>query len=240
VELHLVAEKVDTTFHKNTTASYGLTLVAGLPLPRAISKQVKQVQAHLETLAPHRFSWYGLDQLHATVLAPLRGRYRAAPALCREELPVDLTGFLHDLSDCFIQQSPFSLQLAGVRIAEDGMVLVHERTLMQRLMARLSRHPELDRPKHDGGLHISIGYLQTSNPFASNTERLLFQAELSRFAEIPIGDLTIRQVWLVHYGNRTLSRIVGKVLLKLGQPNQLSVPRVLAELGITNIQYPES
>jgi hypothetical protein len=228
----VVAEKVATTFYKNTTTSYGLTLVAGLPLPEAIGDRIQQVQAQLETLAPQGFSWYGIEQLHTTLLAPLRGRYRAAPALGRDELPAHFEAFLHDLSECCTQQPPLSLLLAGVRVTEDGAVVVHEQTLMQRLAARLSRHPKLDRPKYAGGLYVVIGYLQSANLFASEAERVRFYEELRRHAEIPIGTMTIHQVWLVHYRNRTLSRIVGKVSLWLGRPNQLDMQHVLDALGI--------
>jgi hypothetical protein len=51
--------------------------------------------------------------------------------------------------------------------------------------------------------------------------------------DIPIGRMTVHQVWLVHYANRTLNRIVGKVPFTLGGRNPLTAERLLQDLGIS-------
>ena len=70
MELALNEARVQQTIRKNTATSYGLTLVVGLPFPSEIGNRVRRIQEHLETLAPGRLTWYGLDQLHATLVAP--------------------------------------------------------------------------------------------------------------------------------------------------------------------------
>jgi hypothetical protein len=44
----------------------------------------------------------------------------------------------------------------------------------------------------------------------------------------------VQKVWLVHYANRTLDRIVGKVPFTLGRTNALTVEQLLQELGIVS------
>ena len=74
MKLALDEARVQQTIHKNTATSYGLTLVAGLPFPAEIGSRVQAIQAQLEPLAPGRFTWYGVDHLHVTLVAPLRTR----------------------------------------------------------------------------------------------------------------------------------------------------------------------
>jgi hypothetical protein len=50
--------------------------------------------------------------------------------------------------------------------------------------------------------------------------------------------MTVQQVWLVHYANRTLDRIVGRISLTLGQTNFLTAERLLRELGIAATEPP--
>src|SRR5688500_17244176 len=98
MELNLNADKICTTIRKNTVTSYGLTLVIGLPFPLNIGSKIQFVQNHLELLAPSQFMWYERDQLHATLTAPLRGRYREWPPLQPQELPSNPVGFVEALS----------------------------------------------------------------------------------------------------------------------------------------------
>ena len=84
-------EKVRQIIRKNQATSYGLTLVIGLPFPSDIGSRVQLIQRQLEALTPGHFFWYGLDHLHATLVAPLRGRYRDHPALQRLGLANPLT-----------------------------------------------------------------------------------------------------------------------------------------------------
>jgi hypothetical protein len=232
MKLSFDAEKVQRTIRKNTVTSYGLTLVIGLPFPGEICSQIERLQQRLEALAPGRFTWYGLEYLHATLFAPLRGRYREGPPLQREELPADLNGFACDLGDFFNQLDPFSLELAGVHVSQDGVAQVRENTLVQHLMSSLHGHSELDELKHYTGLHVAIGFLNRVPPFDTDEERARFDAALGQLMYIPVGQVPVQQVWLVHYANRTLDRIVGKVPFALGCANDLTVERLLRELGI--------
>jgi 2'-5' RNA ligase len=229
MNLHLVEEEIQRTVAKNAATSYGLTLAIGLPFPAEVCARIQYVQQQLETSLPGRFAWYGMHHLHATLLAPLRGRYRERPPLRREELPADLQRFAHDLAALFSQCPPFPLALAGVSISTAGLVMVHEKTLVRQLSSRLQCYPELDRPKRLTGLHVTIGFLQAP---VTSTERSEIERALSQLREVPIGSMTVRRAWLVHYANRTLSRIVGQVSFILGRDNALDAGRLLQELGV--------
>lgn len=233
MKLTLIEQKVQQTIRKNMATSYGLTLVIGLPFPPEISTRIQSLQQRLEALAPGRFIWYGLDHLHATLVAPLRGRYRNFPPLQREELPADLQSFTQDLTAFFTQRQPFILELAGVHIADSGFVLVGENTFEQHLTSTLRGYPELDKPKHLKGLHVAIGFCHAHHAFGTEEEAVPFETALPQLVDVSIGSMTVQQVWLVHYANRTLNRIVGKVPFALGQANALSVERLLRELGIS-------
>jgi hypothetical protein len=234
MKLTFVEAKVRQTIRKNTATSYGLTLVVGLPFPAEIGNRIWHIQGQLEALAPGCFTWYGLDHLHATLLAPLRGRYRDSPPLQREELMADLQGFIQSLIDFFAQHQPFSLELAGVHVTAEGFVMVGENTLVQQLASNLRRYPEFDSPKHLRGLHVAIGYLNTGRPFATDEESVRFEMALAQLTEAPVGRVMVQQIWLVHYANRTLNRIVGKVPFTLGQTNTLDDENLLQELGIVS------
>lgn len=233
MKLTLIEAKIQETLRKNRAVSYGLTLVAGLPFPANITTQIQAVQGRLEGLLPDRFAWYGPEQLHVTLFAPLRGRYRESPLLQRTELPANLDGFANDLNIFFGQQPPFSLALAGVRLTPEGNVLITEKSLAQQLAAGLQKYPELDLPKHLRGRQVVIGYFNTGRPFASAEEEArLADRGLIQMADISIGQMTVRRVWLVHYANRTLNRVVGKVGFDLGQPNSITAARLIEALGI--------
>jgi hypothetical protein len=232
MKLALNEARVQQTIHKNTATSYGLTLVAGLPFPAEIGDRVQAIQAQLEALAPGRFTWYRVDHLHATLFAPLRGRYRDSPPLQRDELPADIQGFTQKLNDFFAQQQPYALDLAGVSVTRQGFVMVGECTLVRQLASSLRQYPELDPPKHLRGSHIAIGFLNTQRPFAREEEKACFEQALAQFRDIQVGKTLVQQVWLVHYANRTLNQILGKVPFTLGQANVMTVERLLRELGI--------
>jgi len=229
----LVDEKVRATIRKNTATSYGLALIIGLPFQPEICNAIQRVQRQLEALVPARFTWYDRDHLHATLVASLRGRYREHPPLQREQLPSDLDGFTRDLGDFFARLQPFPLELSGVHITEEGSVMVAENTPMQQLASRLRRYPELDQPKHLKGLHVAIGFLNTCRPFSTEEERRHFEEGFAQIMDIPIGRMMVRQVWLVHYANRTLNRIIGRVPFTLGCSNSLTAERLLQDLGVS-------
>ena len=210
-----------------------LTLAIGLPFPAEIRGRIQNIQKKLEVSAPGRITWYGAEHLHTTLFAPLRGRYREGPPLQREELPADLPDFTRELSNFFRQRQPFTLELQGVHSTPDGRVVVRENTLAWQLASCLQNYPKLDRSKHHKGLHINIGFFNAAQPFATDEERARFETALAQFIDTPVDRMTVGQVWLVHYANRTLNRIVGKVPFTLGRANALSVERLLQKLGVT-------
>jgi hypothetical protein len=96
----------------------------------------------------------------------------------------------------------------------------------------LHKYPEIDEAKYHPGLHVAIGFLRRVPPFDTDKEQVCFAAELDKFTHTPIGSLKVQQIWLVHYANRTLNRIIGKIPLVLGRTNTLAAERLLRELGI--------
>ena len=233
--LVLHPKRMQTTLNKNQATSFGLTLVVGLPFARPILAPILRLRAQAEALLPVRFHWYTLDHLHATVMAPLRGRYRDAPPLRREELPANLGGFVEALNTCFNGLVPFTLELNRLLLAPDGRMLAlgpDAGQVRKRVAECLVPFPGLDRPKDLGGWHVTLGYLQTPTPFATEAEQASFEigwADLQ--TSLPVV-VVVDRAWLVHYADRTLSRIVGKAPLLLGRPNTLTPDNLLAELGI--------
>ena len=233
--LVLDPKRMQTTLSKNQATSFGLTLVVGLPFPRPILASILRLRVQTETLLPGRFRWYALDHLHATVMAPLRGRYRDAPPLRREDLPADLDGFVEALNTCFSALQPFTLELDRLLLTPDGRMLAlgpDAGLVRQRVAERLTSLPGLDQPKNSDGWHVTLGYLQTPTPFATEAEQADFQVGWAELQTCLPGVVVVDRVWLVHYADRTLSRIVGKVPLLLGQPNTLTPDNLLATLGI--------
>lgn len=226
--------RMQTTLDKNLATSYGLTLVVGLPFPRPVLVRVAQLREQIDALLPGRFRWYALEHLHATVMAPLRGRYRDAPPLRCEDLPADLAGFVEVLNTCFSALQPFTLELDRLLLTPDGRMLAlgpDAGQVRQRVAERLASFPGLDQPKDLDGWHVTLGYLQTPTPFATEAERADFQVGWAELQTSLPGVVVVDRVWLVHYANRTLSRIVGKAPL-LGQTNTLTPDSLLAALGI--------
>lgn len=237
MRLNLVTEQVQNTIRKNTVTSYGLTMVVGLPFPSEICRGIRDVQEQMEAVLPRRFAWYREEQLHATLIAPLRGRYRDLPPLQPDELPADIERFTQELGICFAHSQPFPFELVGVRIGSDGLVVVSEKTLTRQLASVLIRHSRLDQPKYLRSLHVAIGFLNTIQPFATDEEWARLETTLAKLNDVPIGQAVIDRVWLVHYANRTLSQIVGQVSFALGQPNPLTAENLLRGLAVQN--YPE-
>ncbi len=228
-------EKLREAVQRNTETSYGLTLAIGLPFQVEICDRIKDIQQRIENLAPKKCTWYTVDQMHATVVAPLRGRYRPAPALQREELPTNLDSFVSDLDTLFTSLQPFTLKLAHVNITEDGLVVLAGNASVEKAAFSLPDYPELDQPKHkNGSWFVTIGYLLTTEPFSSETARIEFAEGFERIKNRTIGSTKIQHVWLVHYANRTLSHIIGKASFALGSPNTLTAKQLLAYLAIAD------
>jgi 2'-5' RNA ligase len=228
--------KVQATLDKNQATSFGLTLVIGLPCSQPICNRATQLQAQIEALLPGRCRWYAPDHLHATVMAPLRGRYRADPPLQRPELPGDLDGFAAALNRGFAALQPFPLELDRLLLASNGLVLAlgpdpgHVR---QQVAQYLAPFPDLDPPQDSDGWHVTLGHLETAAPFATTTEQSRFETGWRELQKADaLGRMTVEQVWLVHYANRTLTKIIGRVPLLLGRPNARSADVLLDELRI--------
>jgi len=227
-------EKVQTTLAKNQATSFGLTLVIGLPCSQPICNRATQLQAQIEALLPGRCRWYAPDHLHATVTAPLRGRYRAGPPLQRPELPGDLGGFAAALNRGFAELQPFPLELDRLLLASNGLVLALGQDpghVRQQIAQYLTPFPEIDPPQDPDGWHVTLGHLETSAPFATDAEQLRFEVGWNELQKA-LGRMTVEQVWLVHYANRTLTEIIGRVPLLLGRPNVFSADVLLNELRI--------
>jgi len=225
-------EAVQRTIARNAATSFGLTLVAGLPFPADLQARLGAVCRQIESLAPNRFRWYRPEHLHATLVAPRRGIYRPAPPLTRDDLPPDLAGFVRDLTATLAGMRPFSLALAGVHLTPNGLLAAREKTAIQPLVALLGRHPALDAPKTNTGLHITLGYLKQSPAEGKIEEDAPFIAALRRLREEDLGAVVVERIWLVHYANRTLNRIVGKIPFRLGEARGISVEAFVERLGI--------
>lgn len=225
-------EKVKHTNHINTVASYGLTIVIGLPLLPEVDAQVQQVQTELEQLVPERFAWYAPYHRHLTVAAPLRGRYRESPPVQRQELPDNLADFVQALNEWGQQLPAFTLVPELVRLRDNGMVSVQFQTtvpIKDMLIRYLNAFPMLDAPKHSRGswLYHTMGY---ATSLLSPDEQEKVQAYLD--GVYWQGEMAVSQVWLVHYAIRTLQRIKGKIPFRLQQANTVTEARLLRDLQI--------
>lgn len=231
----LNSQQARTTRAKNLSTSFGLTLVVGLPFASEILEQAAQLRAQTEALVPGRFRWYAPDHLHATVMAPLRGRYREGPPLQRNELPADLEGFVEALNQCFAALEPFPLKLDRLCLAPDGRLLAlgaDPGRVRPQVAERLVSLDGLDRPKSLDNWHVTLSYLQIPAPFAPQAEQAGFGVDWGELQAAPLGAMEVDQVWLVHYAKRTLSQIVGKAPLQLGRPNALTEDSFMTVLGI--------
>lgn len=223
-------DEVYTTIHKNSVSSYGVTLVAGMPFPPPISEQIKAQQERFDRYAPGRFIWYSSDHLHITLVALVRGRYREAQPVRSAELAEDLPNYLDRFNSVFSQIHPFTLELGCPTITPSGSVIIKVNEPGQLIVPLLRRSLALDQPPASINLHISLGYLSTPTLFTEEAEQQRFAEDYAQLAQCTLGCLTVQQVWLVHYANRMLNRIVGKIPLQLGQPNQLTVEQLLENL----------
>lgn len=225
-------EKIAALLCKNSRTSYGLTLALGLPLPRSMSQTIQQVQQQLEAAWPKQFYWYRPEQFHATLVAPLRGRYRREPPIQRSELPADLDRFVADLGCCLELLRPFPLSITGVRAVPNGIISLkidggfHAR---QALATCLSAYPTLDAPKHLSNLHMTIGYLTTPD---FGTVPSNFSQRLAAMEAEPLGSIVVNHIWLVHYANRTLEQVIAKHPFYLGKENSITANQLLFQLQI--------
>lgn len=220
--------------HKNNLTSYGLTLVSGLPLSSPVTQEITALTGQLEQLLPRRITWYAPEHLHITLAAPLRGRYRTYPPIQRGELPGDLGGFIKDLDSFLGALQPFQLDLSGLTFSSGGYVLVGvsgSSSICQQLAELIQKYPELDHSKTPQKLHLTLGMWNLAGSVQSPPEPD-FSKAASKFSTRFIGAEKVDKVWLVHYSNRMLNKIVGKLSFPLGETRKIPAARFLAELGI--------
>jgi hypothetical protein len=221
-------EAIFETAQRNRSASYGLTLVAGFPCPPEIAASAGRIQAQVDAALPGAFAWHAPNHLHVTLAAPLRSRYRPAPPLQSSELPDNLDGFLLALADFFAVEQPFCLVLRGVSLAPDGHLVCQVdgadpvvQGFRRRLASCLATFPALDPLRTGNFLHLTLGYLTIAPGEAEDASGadILPRLGLSqaRLAEVSMGIWPVAAAWLVHYANRTLDAVVGRLRLPLGE-----------------------
>lgn len=210
---------VQQTIIKNRSTSYGLTIVLGLPVPSRFGRQISLLQASIERQLPRTFRWYEVDQLHTTIVAPLRGRYREAPALQPSELPVHYDEMVAQLRLLAASMPPISLDFQTIRFVPNGLVAVQYRggeQLRASIAAVLQPYPGFDRPKDQSNFHLTVGYLQKVPAQLNHQERTTLQTIALSVGEESLGEVNFDRMWLVHYANRTLDAIVTKLALPFG------------------------
>jgi hypothetical protein len=228
-------ERLQATLTKSLSTSFGLTLVMGLPFAQPILDRAARLADAIDDLLPGLFCWYEPNHLHATMMAPLRGQYREGPPLQGNELPADLDGFAETLNDCFAALPPFPMGLETLHLATDGRMLAFgadPARVRQRVAECLALFSGLDSPKDLEGWHVALGYLQSPTPFATEAEQTTFEAGWAKLQASSLGSMVVDRVWLVHYADRRLRRIVGRAPLLLGRPNALTADSLLVALGI--------
>lgn len=218
------------TSTRNLAPSYGLTLVAGAPLPPGLTCAVLRFQQTVEAAAPGCFRWYEAPQLHVTLAAPVRGRYRHAPPLRRSELPDRLEALFGDLAATCRALPPLEMALGAPEVRSRTLLFEVEGGAEHAALLRelIARHPGWDEPK-GGPLHLSAGFLlpQVDEERAANAV-----GSLQRAAAGPVAG--VDEIALVHYANRTLSKVVGEVRLPLGRSEARSPTSFLSDLHIAD------
>jgi hypothetical protein len=207
----------------------------GLPLPQPFLTGVAQLRNRIEALAPGCICWYAPGHLHTTMLGLLRGRYREDPSLQCAELLQNLEDFVAALNACIGALQPFVLTLDMLVLTPDGLLLAvgpDPGEVRQRVAQHLASWPGLDRSKDLGGWHVTLGFLQTPEPTSGGACLASLEACWTELRSNPVGAMMVDQVWLVHYADRMLGRIVGKAPLPLGRPGNLTADRLLELLGI--------
>lgn len=227
-------DKVKELIRKNENTSYGLTLVAGLPLPKKISRALLQCQKNLETALPGRFAWYKEENMHVTLRPLLRGRYRDHPHLQFNEIPQPVDDFFHDLQMTVALWQPICLHFLGSYLTESGALYIDVAPITLPF-ARLDDHyPDLFHPNPLERWHISVGYWHSAEQEYSSADRKCLSHIIGQLGQQAIGKMIARRVWLVHYSNRQLNRFIGKVTLPLGVPPVHNTESILRALHISS------
>lgn len=212
--------------HKDSQVSYGLTLVAGMPFSAELTRQVLGLQNEIERQWAGIFTWYNPEHLHITLAAPLRGRYRPSPPLQRSELPADAGAFFSALGELFASLPPLSFTLTRPHVISDGHCILSADCpvpIRAALAELFEPFAELDPVNPRIGLHMTLGYCLQDLPHA--LKGVEFDAAFKTSE-------TVRHAWLVHYANRTLNQVVGRVSLEPGTRWSLALEDILLALGI--------
>ncbi len=201
-----------------------------MPLPAPLTSAVQRLQSNIESAAPGCLQWYALEDLHITIAAPLRSRYRVGPPLRRVELPASLPALLVDLAAVCAALPPFELALEHAHFHHESLLIEVAGGLpaAERLRGAITRYPGFDAPKGQGfPLHLSCGFFKSGQDEAAVAPMVAQHALAAAGAAARIDRLA-----LVHYANRTLSRVVGVLDLPLGQVTALDEETVLAQLDV--------
>lgn len=228
-----MGEKLLATARKNQVSSYGLTLVAGLPLPAALLGQIKLIQEQLEGVAPDCFTWYQPAHIHITLYAPVRSRELERPPLAQADLSPDLDNFVVALNQCVAGLTPFRMNLVSAHLTAIGHIIIRAEGVaavkahfIKTLTPILGAAAPKDSPDR---IHGTIGYL---HKLPTEVERGRLQEALAQINQMEIGRVLVKQIWLVHYAHRTLNDIVGKLPLLPGQANSITTASFLQGLKI--------
>ncbi len=215
-------------------AGYGLTLVAGLPLPEAVTAAACAARCSLETVLPRDFIWYASSHLHVTVRALLRTRYRPAPPLRQAELPLDLAAFAADLAVAVALERPLRMEFGPPQLSPHGALYASVTASLSRgWWDLLDRYQELDREAPRAEFHVTLGYaadILAGSPRTAGQIGSDLAAYTGRLD--PLGVCEVSHLWLVHYAERTLARVVGRLELPLGHRLVLTPAMLLSALTI--------
>lgn len=107
-------------------------------------------------------------------------------------------------------------------------------TIRKDILTCLHTYKSLDQPQQlEGALHISIGYINQQRPFNNDLESAQFAQGIADANNTfcPMGEIVVDKLWLIHYANRTLDKVIGKAPLQLGRTNSLSPETFCSDLG---------
>ena len=90
-------------------------------------------------------------------------------------------------------------------------VSVHDgHDIQKRIATTFAHYPELHHPDRFDDLHVTLGYLNAPGESLTDAEMGFLSEGFGEIENLPIGEMLVDKVWLVHYANRTLNRILGR------------------------------
>ena len=217
------AAKLAAALSRNQGTSYGLTLVAGCPLPPVVTGYIEQVKRVLKEIAPGLVDFGQSQAYHLTVYGLRRSR---AQPLGEEEIRTFLDRLDQALWTELRDLAPFSLPLTGSLVTEDGAVLIcgGESETLTRLRAAIGQVEGVDLLKSAAN-HIRIG--QFRRPFGSPQAYWQAMDAIERLQQLTLGDLVVDELKLVYYRRRLLDDLVSQVTLPLSLGDRQRPVRLL-------------